>query len=133
MAFVCCPLVFEFSVGIGGFVIGLGQISFFFSFHFTIKQECKKSLMCAQVYTYAELCSDKNANKKDNSLLDLIGIFSQSLIKCLVSQKINRLPHINFVLLNSCVNILYSKFKVSNFILRLCIFAFSKGTGVFPS
>ena len=28
---VCCPLVFEFSVGIGGFVIGLGQISFFFS------------------------------------------------------------------------------------------------------
>ena len=28
---VCCPLVFEFSVGIRGFVIGLGQISFFFS------------------------------------------------------------------------------------------------------
>ena len=28
---VCCPLVFEFSVGIGVFVIGLGQISFFFS------------------------------------------------------------------------------------------------------
>ena len=28
---VCCPLVFEFSVGIGGFVIGLGQIAFFFS------------------------------------------------------------------------------------------------------
>ena len=28
---MCCPLVFEFSVGIGGFVIGLGQISFFFS------------------------------------------------------------------------------------------------------
>ena len=27
---MCCPLVFEFSVGIGGFVIGLGQISFFF-------------------------------------------------------------------------------------------------------
>ena len=26
-----CPLVFESSVGIGGFVIGLGQISFFFS------------------------------------------------------------------------------------------------------
>ena len=24
---MCCPLVFEFSVGIGGFVIGLGQIS----------------------------------------------------------------------------------------------------------
>ena len=31
---MCCPLVFEFSVGIGGFVIGLGQISFFFSFFF---------------------------------------------------------------------------------------------------
>ena len=29
---MCCPLVFEFSVGIGGFLIGLGQISFFFSF-----------------------------------------------------------------------------------------------------
>ena len=28
---MCCPLVFEFSVGIGGFVIGLGKISFFFS------------------------------------------------------------------------------------------------------
>ena len=28
---MCCPLVFEFSVSIGGFVIGLGQISFFFS------------------------------------------------------------------------------------------------------
>ena len=28
---MCCPLVFEFSVGIGGFVIGLGQIFFFFS------------------------------------------------------------------------------------------------------
>ena len=28
---MCCPLVFEFSVGIGGFLIGLGQISFFFS------------------------------------------------------------------------------------------------------
>ena len=28
---MCCPLVFEFSVCIGVFVIGLGQISFFFS------------------------------------------------------------------------------------------------------
>ena len=28
---MCCPLDFEFSVGIGGFVIGLGQISYFFS------------------------------------------------------------------------------------------------------
>ena len=27
---MCCPLVFEFSVGIGGFVIGQGQISFFY-------------------------------------------------------------------------------------------------------
>ena len=26
-----CPLVFEFSVGIEGFVVGLSQISFFFS------------------------------------------------------------------------------------------------------
>ena len=28
---MCYPFVFEFSVRIGGFVIGLGQISFFFS------------------------------------------------------------------------------------------------------
>ena len=28
-AFLCCPMVFEFSVGIGVFVIGLSQISFF--------------------------------------------------------------------------------------------------------
>ena len=48
-----------------------------------------------------------NANKKNNSLLDLFGIFSRSLIKWLVSQQINRLPHVNFVLPNSFVNILY--------------------------
>ena len=29
VAFLCCPLVFEFSVGIGVFVVGLSQISFF--------------------------------------------------------------------------------------------------------
>ena len=50
---------------------------------------------------------DMNANKKDYSLLDLFGIFSQSLIKWLVSQQLNRLPHVNFVLPTSCVNILY--------------------------
>ena len=32
---LCCPLVFEFSVGIGVFVIGLSQISFFFSWPWT--------------------------------------------------------------------------------------------------
>ena len=37
---VCCPLVFEFSVGIGGFVIGLGQISFFFSSRVAMLQLC---------------------------------------------------------------------------------------------
>ena len=31
VAFLCCPLVLEFSVGKGVFVIGLSQISFFFS------------------------------------------------------------------------------------------------------
>ena len=31
VAFVYCLLVFEFSVGIAGFVIGLSQIYFFFS------------------------------------------------------------------------------------------------------
>ena len=30
VAFVCCQFVFEFSVGIRGFVTGLCQISFFF-------------------------------------------------------------------------------------------------------
>ena len=35
---MCCPLVFEFSVGIGVFVIGLGQISFFFSSNNKLKQ-----------------------------------------------------------------------------------------------
>ena len=47
---MCCPLVFEFSVGIGGFVIGLGQISFFFSLcqyramtlYVTTKEMCMK-------------------------------------------------------------------------------------------
>ena len=40
---MCCPLVFEFSVGIGGFVIGLGQISFFFSlcyYNLLIQENC---------------------------------------------------------------------------------------------
>ena len=32
VAFLCCPLVFELPVGIGVFVIGLSQISFFFCF-----------------------------------------------------------------------------------------------------
>ena len=60
------------------------------------------------VYTYAQLCNNKTANKKDNSLLNVFGIFSQNLIKWLVSQQINRLPHVNFVLPNSRVNILYN-------------------------
>ena len=37
---MCCPLVFEFSVGIGGFVIGLGQISFFCSLHILSNEQC---------------------------------------------------------------------------------------------
>ena len=42
---MCCPLVFEFSVGIGGFVIGLGQISFFFSLFASVmhRQSCLPS------------------------------------------------------------------------------------------
>ena len=39
---MCCPLVFEFSVGIGGFVIGLGQISFFFSLNLTPALDYKR-------------------------------------------------------------------------------------------
>ena len=41
---MCCPLVFEFSVGIGGFVIGLGQISFFFSLHLLDSKDAQKSI-----------------------------------------------------------------------------------------
>ena len=41
---MCCPLVFEFSVGIGGFVIGLGQISFFFLFK-TMKSLVAKGIV----------------------------------------------------------------------------------------
>ena len=44
VAFECCPLVFEFSVGIGGFVIGLGQIFFFFS------SNAKKELVARNIY-----------------------------------------------------------------------------------
>ena len=32
MAFLCGTLLFRFSVGVGAFVIGLSQISFFFSY-----------------------------------------------------------------------------------------------------
>ena len=43
VAFLCCSLVFEFSVCIGVFVIGLSEISFFFSFHVPF---------CLQIRTY---------------------------------------------------------------------------------
>ena len=42
---MCCPLVFEFSVGIGGFVIGLGQISFFFSLNIILVPNSKCTLI----------------------------------------------------------------------------------------
>ena len=42
---MCCPLVFEFSVGIGGFVIGLGQIFFFFSLN-----KCYLKLVCTHSF-----------------------------------------------------------------------------------
>ena len=42
-----CPLVFEFSVGIGVFVIGLGQISFFFSFGYLNMQNIPCIAYCA--------------------------------------------------------------------------------------
>ena len=43
-----CPLVVEFSVGIGAFVIGLSQISFFFS-----SSGCSK---CLQLFVHILLC-----------------------------------------------------------------------------
>ena len=63
--------------------------------------------MCAQVYTYAHLCSGKNVNKQDNSLLDLFGIFlakSYKMARISTNQQASR---VNFDLPNSCVNILY--------------------------
>ena len=54
---VCCPLVFEFSVGIGGFVIGLGQISFFFS--------SKNSLECLRLKLNFK---EYSLNLKNNAL-----------------------------------------------------------------
>ena len=47
---MCCPLVFEFSVGIGGFVIGLGQISFFFSSGIEVKTVCKRKQVLSLFY-----------------------------------------------------------------------------------
>ena len=55
---MCCPLVFEFSVGIGGFVIGLGQISFFFS------KSAKKEL-----YVYCNVCETSLVKEAERSLL----------------------------------------------------------------
>ena len=49
---MCCPLVFEFSVGIGGFVIGLGQISFFFSLLYI--DDCRCCVMCANLYIWVK-------------------------------------------------------------------------------
>ena len=43
---MCCPLVFECSVGIGGFVIGLGQISFFFSMYATHIKHFLDNISC---------------------------------------------------------------------------------------
>ena len=51
---MCCPLVFEFSVGIGDFVIGLGQISFFFSCETLIVQ----ILIVLKYYVQNVLCSE---------------------------------------------------------------------------
>ena len=36
VAFLCCPIVFEFSVGIEFFALDLSQISFFFSLKFNM-------------------------------------------------------------------------------------------------
>ena len=62
---MCCPLVFEFSVGIGGFVIGLGQISFFFSLSICKSQkgtepgvlESKRSLLPCHIRCNCSMAS----------------------------------------------------------------------------
>ena len=54
---MCFPLVFEFSVGIGGFVIGLGQISFFFSkFVGTWPFPCEIELFSAPARQHISFC-----------------------------------------------------------------------------
>ena len=67
---MCCPLVFEFSVGIRGFVIGLGQISFFFSVltnellyvalisHISQKVDTRRDIVPIQLHgcNYSSLC-----------------------------------------------------------------------------
>ena len=55
---MCCPLVFEFSVGIGGFFIGLGQISFFFSSEMLIMEDANNGMM-KRKYSHLDV-HDKN-------------------------------------------------------------------------
>ena len=52
VAFFCCPLVFEFSLDIGFFVIGLSQISFFFSSVHTRRYRAFILYMCIPCYMY---------------------------------------------------------------------------------
>ena len=53
VVFVRCSLVFEFSVGIGGFVKGLGQISLFFSLEL-----CPRSFNHDNNGPFDETCMD---------------------------------------------------------------------------
>ena len=53
---MCCPLVFEFSVGIGGFVIGLGQISFFFT-------------VCSQCVEFYKVLPQKDSDNPNGTFM----------------------------------------------------------------
>ena len=52
---MCCPLVFEFSVGTGGSVIGLGQITFCFSMN-------QVNLISIQKFSLNGLKADMNSD-----------------------------------------------------------------------
>ena len=59
MSFLCCPLVFEFSVGIGVFVIGMSQISFFFLYG--------KNVMCRVIF-FSNVGQSSRARSRDKYL-----------------------------------------------------------------
>ena len=86
---MCCPLVFEFSVGIGGFVIGLGQISFFFSLYEYKFQRCKTTAYFAKKHKF----SHKQIQREKHALIELcisidIVFYAYEVIELLSGDKV---------------------------------------------
>ena len=81
VTFVCCHLVFEFSVGIGGFVIGMSQISFFILLidqteHLNAYHPLSKYNVVNKLYTISisktSLFADADASFADNLFDNLL-------------------------------------------------------------